>query len=76
MLNDLVARAFVAAGVPVAKEPVGWVHQDGKRPGGFMLIPFEVGRYLSGTRQFFAPGRLTLTLIWLCRVLAVVKVVM
>jgi len=30
VLNDLVARAFAAAGVPVAKEPVGLVRQDGK----------------------------------------------
>ena len=29
-LNDLVARAFAAAGIPVAKEPVGLVRQDGK----------------------------------------------
>ena len=32
MLNDLVARAFVAAGDPVAKEQVGLVRQDGKKP--------------------------------------------
>ena len=43
MLNDLVARAFAAAGVPVAKEPVGLVRQDGKRPDGLTLIPFEGG---------------------------------
>ena len=41
MLNDLVARAFVAAGVPVAKEPVGLVRQDGWRPDGLTLIPFD-----------------------------------
>ena len=40
VLNDLVARAFAAAGVPVAKEPVGLVRQDGKRPDGVTLIPF------------------------------------
>ena len=47
MLNDLVARAFVAAGVPVDKEPVGLVRQDGKRPDGLTLIPFEGGRSLT-----------------------------
>jgi len=47
MLNDLVARAFAAAGVPVAKEPVGLVRQDGKRPDGLTLIPFEGGRSLT-----------------------------
>jgi len=47
MLNDPVALAFAAAGVPVAKEPVGSVRQDGKRPDGLTLIPFEGGRSLT-----------------------------
>ena len=50
MLNDLVARTFAAAGVPVAKKPVGLVRQDGKsakRPDGLTLIPFEGGRSLT-----------------------------
>ena len=47
MLNDLVARAFVGARVPVAKEPVGLVRQDDKRPHGLTLIPFEGGRSLT-----------------------------
>jgi len=47
MLNDLVARTFAAAGVPVAKEPVGLVRQDGKRLDGLTLIPFENGRSLT-----------------------------
>jgi len=69
VLNDLVARAFVAAWVPVAKEPVGLVRQDGKRPDSFTLIPFEGSRSLTWdvTVMLSAP-RLTLTLISLCRV--------
>ena len=47
MLNDLVARTFAAAGVPVAKEPVRLVRQDGKRPDGVTLVPFEGGRSLT-----------------------------
>ena len=47
MLNDLVAWAFVVAGVSVAKEPVGLVRQDGKRPDGFMLISFEGDKSLT-----------------------------
>jgi len=39
--------SFTAAGVPVAKEPVGLVRQDGKRPDGLMLIPFEGSRSLT-----------------------------
>jgi len=55
MLNDLVARAFVAAGVPVAKEPVGLVRQDGNRLDGLTLIPFEGGRSLTWYVTAFAP---------------------
>jgi len=47
MLNDLVARPFTAAVVPVAKEPVGLVRQDGKTPDGLTLIPFEGVRSLT-----------------------------
>jgi len=47
MLNDLVAPAFLAAGVPIAEEPVGLVRQDAKRPDGLTLIPFEGGRSLT-----------------------------
>ena len=35
------------AGVPVAKEPVGLVREDGKRPDGVTLIPFEGVRSLT-----------------------------
>ena len=31
-INDVIARAITAAGVPVSKEPVGLVRIDGKRP--------------------------------------------
>ena len=47
MLNDLVDRAFVGAGVPVAKKPVNLVRQYSKRPDGLTLIPFEGGRSLT-----------------------------
>ena len=32
--NDVVARMFVSAGVPVTKEPLGMARQDTKRPDG------------------------------------------
>jgi len=47
MLLLLYYIYFAAAGVPVAKEPVGLVRQDGKRPDGLTLIPFEGGRSLT-----------------------------
>ena len=31
-LNDLIARSFASAGVPVTKEPIGLFRSDGKRP--------------------------------------------
>jgi len=46
-LNDVVARAFVCAGVPVTKEPVGLARQDGKRPDGLTLIPWQRGKLLT-----------------------------
>ena len=45
-LNELVARAIASAGIPVLKEPTGLSRQDGKRPDGLTLIPFEGGKPL------------------------------
>ena len=38
-LNDVVARAFSAAGIPISKEPAGLCRADGRRPDGMSLIP-------------------------------------
>ena len=46
-LNDVVARAFVSAGIPVTKEPVGLTRQDDKRPDGLTLIPWQLRRPLT-----------------------------
>jgi len=46
-LNDVVARAFVSAGFPVIKEPVGLARQGGKRPDGLTLIPCQRGKPLT-----------------------------
>ena len=43
-LNDVVARAFHSAGIPVTKEPTGLLRSDGKRPDGMTLIPMEAGK--------------------------------
>jgi len=43
-LNDLISRAFGAAGIPVGKKPAGLVQKDGKRPDGCILIPWRGGR--------------------------------
>jgi len=43
-LNDLIARSFGSAGVPVTKEPSGLFRTDGKRPDGLTLVPWQSGR--------------------------------
>jgi len=45
-VNELVARAFVSAGIPVTKEPNGLSRSDGKRPDGLPLIPWQKGKPL------------------------------
>jgi len=40
-LNDLIARNFSAADVPVTKEPWGLLRSDGKRPDGLSLVPWQ-----------------------------------
>ena len=49
-INDVIARAITAAGVPVTKEPVeavGLVRIDGKQPDGLTLIPWQGGKPLT-----------------------------
>jgi hypothetical protein len=46
-LNDVVARAFLSAGIPVTKEPNGLTRLDGKRPDGLTLIPWQNGKSLT-----------------------------
>jgi len=43
-INDLIARSFASAGVPVTKEPYGLFRTDGKRPGGLTLVPWQCGK--------------------------------
>ena len=43
-LNELVARSFAAAKVPVTKEPAGLSRTDGKRPDGLTPVPWQSGK--------------------------------
>ena len=43
-VNDLIARAFISAGIPVSKEPFRLNRRDGKRPDGLTLIPRHGGK--------------------------------
>jgi len=47
VLNDIIARAFVSAGVPITKEPQGLARSNGKRPDGLTLIPWSGGKAVS-----------------------------
>ena len=46
VLNDLVARSYASAEVPVTKEPAGLLRSDGKRPDGISLVPWQSGKSL------------------------------
>jgi len=46
-VNDTVARAISAAGIPITKEPVGLTRLDGKRPDELTLIPWQGGKSLT-----------------------------
>ena len=47
-INDVIAGALTAAGVPVTKEPVGLARLDGKRPDGLLtLISWQGGKPLT-----------------------------
>ena len=46
-LNDVIARSFSTAGVPVLKEPLGLSRTDGKHPDGLTLVPWSRGKALT-----------------------------
>jgi len=43
-INDVIWRALTRAGVPSMKKPHGLVRDDGKRPEGLTLLPWNSGR--------------------------------
>jgi hypothetical protein len=43
-LNDAIWRALTRAGFPSTKEPTGLARNDGKRPDGVTLVPWQAGR--------------------------------
>jgi len=45
-LNDIIWRALNSAGVSSTKEPTGLCREDGKRPDGLSLIPWQNGKPL------------------------------
>jgi len=47
MLNDLVHRSLVKAGVPATLEPLGLLRGDGKRPDGCTRIAWANGKCLT-----------------------------
>jgi len=55
VLNDLIARSFASAGVPVTKEPIGLFRSDGKRADGLTLVPWQSGKSLCWDVTVFCP---------------------
>jgi len=49
--NYVIARAFVAADMPVTKEPNGLSISDNKRPDGLTLLPWQKGKPLAWDDQ-------------------------
>ena len=45
-LDDIIWRAFGTASTPAVKEPSGLCRNDGKRPDGLTLIPWQGGKPL------------------------------
>ena len=45
-LNDIIARAFNSAGIPVMKEPTGLSFQNGKRSDGLTHVPWQTRKAL------------------------------
>ena len=43
-LNDLIHRALIRAAIPAVKEPQGLSRDDGKRPDGLTLVPWQSER--------------------------------
>ena len=43
-LNDIIHRALIRAEMPAVKEPQGLSRNDGKRPDGMTLVPWQSGR--------------------------------
>jgi len=47
VLNDIIWQSLGSASIPATKEPSELVKQDGKRPGGLTLIPWQGGKSLA-----------------------------
>ena len=55
-LNDMIARGFTSAGIPVIKEPTGLFRSDGKRPDGLHLFLGRAARRCVGTSLLTCPA--------------------
>ena len=42
-INDVIKRSLERAGFPCSLKPIGLDREDGKRPNGITLFPFQQG---------------------------------
>ena len=54
-INDIVARAFTSAGVPVSREPTGLIRGNVQRPDGITLIPWKNGKPIAWDATVVTP---------------------
>jgi len=60
VFNNIIWKSMGSAGIPATKEPSGLVRQDGKRPDGLTLIPWQGGKSLAWdvtVAQSYVDGR-------------------
>ena len=55
VLDDVIARAFVFADMPVTKEPDGFLIANHKRPDGLNLLPWQEGKPLASDVTVICP---------------------
>jgi hypothetical protein len=46
-VNDIIARSFTAAGIPISKEPLGILRTSLKRPDGITQVPVLGGKHIA-----------------------------
>uniref|UniRef100_A0A1X7UWM7 Reverse transcriptase domain-containing protein n=1 Tax=Amphimedon queenslandica TaxID=400682 RepID=A0A1X7UWM7_AMPQE len=60
-INNILRHTFTAAGILSRLEPSGLIGEEGRRPDGVTLVPWEVGKYMCW--DFTCPDTLALSYV-------------